>query len=235
MATYNNYSISFGKGKLYLKEKQPTEGFVEVIYGVNNDQKTYHRYVDSIVGVPSRFEVKEITYQGRTLKFLELSLKDGDTYNKVSVPLKNTKGLYSDEAKALLSALNGLDLGEEVTLTVNVKESEGKNGKTYKNLNIYINYVHRLGDNGKGQSTGFISFNDIPRPTEKIVAGDKTYDYTAQTEFFYAKLQEIQAKFGGAETKTTTQTPKQEPLSTAPFQTIEPKNLSTSEPDDLPF
>lgn len=206
--TYNNYSISAGKGKLYLKSKTPQEGFEKVTYGTNGESTTYHQYADSIKGLPKSLEVKEISYEGKTLKFLEFTLLDGEISNKVSVPLKNAKGNYTDEVKALLSALNGLTLGEEVTLTTKATTTTGKNGKEYKNLNIYINYVNILGDNGKGQGTGFIPYTDIPAPTEKIVAGDKVWDWTPQTEFFYSKLGEIITKFQNVPVTSTPQAPK---------------------------
>lgn len=236
--TYNNFSISAGKGKLYLKSKTPKDGFEEVTYGTNGENKTYHQYKDYINGLPSNFEVKEITHEGKTLKFMELTLIDGEVSNKISVSLKNSKGGYTDESRALLSALNGLDLGEEVTLTTKVSINTGKNGKEYKNLNIYINYVNRLGENGKGLSTGFIQYSDIPSPIEKIVAGDKTLDWTPQTEFFYSKLQEIQTKF---QNNTTTPKPIAEtPKNTVPTATVaqafEPvTNFEKEDYQDLPF
>lgn len=233
--TYNNYSISSGKGKLYLKEKQPTEGYEEVTYGTEG-KKTYHKYSDSIKGFPKSLEVKEVSYDGKTLKFLELSLLDGDISNKVSVPLKNQKGNYTDEVKAILSALNGLTLGEEVTFTTKATTTTGKNGKEYKNLNIYINYTNILGDNGKGQVTGFIPYNNIPPPIEKIVAGDKTWDWTPQTEFFYSKLGEILAKFQNVPSNSIPQAPtKQEPASYKGKQEINTPLGKENEPDDLPF
>ena len=231
---YNNYSISAGKGKLYLKSKTPQEGYEEILYGTGEvKDKTYHRYADSIKGVPSFFEIKEISYEGRTLKFMELTLLDGEISNKVSVSLKNTKGGYTDESRALLSALNGLELGEEVTLTTKATTTTGKNGKEYKNLNIYINYVNRLGENGKGLGTGFIPHTEIPAPIEKIVAGDKTWDWSPQTEFFYTKLGEIQAKFQGAP-KATPSAPKPVPTA-SPEQAFEPAPALTKEMDNLPF
>lgn len=232
--TYNNYSISAGKGKLYLKSKTPQEGFEEVLYGTGEvKDKTYHKYADSIKGVPSFFEVKEVSYDGRTLKFMELTLLDGEISNKVSVGLKNTKGGYTDESRALLSALNALELGEEVTLSVKATTTTGKNGKEYKNLNIYINYVNRLGENGKGLGTGFIPYNEIPAPIEKIVAGDKTWDWSPQTEFFYTKLGEIQAKFQSAP-KATPLAPKPVPTA-SPSQAFEPAPPLAKEMNDLPF
>ena len=236
--TYRNFSISSGKGKLYLKEKQPTQGYEEVSYGTEG-KKTYHQYHDSIKGMPKYFDVKEVQYDGKTLKFMELSLVDGDVSNKVSVPLKNTKGGYTDEARALLSALVGMDLNEEVTLSTKTTTTTGKNGKEYKNLNIYINYVNRLGENGKGASTGFIPYNEIPAPIEKIVAGDKTWDWSPQTEFFYGKLQEVQAKFQNGQTVSQPQVNTEAPRIpvTSPSEAFEPATNVNTNPnvDPLPF
>lgn len=214
---YYNYSISAGKGKLYLKEKSPKEGYEEIIYG-SEGKKTYHKYSDSIKGTPKNLEVKEVNYDGKVLKFLELTLLDGEDSNKVSAPLKNAKGNYTDEVKAILSALNGLKLGEEVTFTTKATTTTGKNGKEYKNLNIYINYVNILGENGKGQGTGFIPYTDIPTPTEKTVAGDKVWDFSPQTEFYYSKLGEIIERFKSSTTpsqapSTKSETPKKEEVS----------------------
>ena len=214
---YYNYSISASKGKLYLKEKSPKDGYEEINYGTEG-KKTYHKYADSIKGTPKNLEVKEITYEGKVLKFLELTLMDGEDSNKVSAPLKNVKGNYTDEVKAIISALNGLKLGEEVTFTTKATTTTGKNGKEYKNLNIYINYVNILGENGKGQGTGFIPYTDIPTPTEKTVAGDKVWDFSPQTEFYYSKLGEIIERFklGSVQPQTPApkvETPKKEEVS----------------------
>lgn len=228
---YNNYSLSASKGKLYLKSKTPQEGYEEITYGTKGD-KTYHKYFSSIKGVPTSFESKEIQHEGKTLKFLELTLVDGEEANKISVPLKN-KGGYTDETKSLLSALNGLELGEEVTLTPTVKESTGSNGKTYKNLNIYINYVNRLGENGKGLSTGFINYTDIPSPIKEEVAGDIVWNWTPQTEFYWEKLKSIEERF--KQEKSTPNHPPRIPTAT-PQQAFEPAtNVSRKYDDNLPF
>lgn len=229
MATYNNFSISSSKGKLYLKEKQPTEGYEEVSYGTEG-KKTYHKYFSSIKGTPKYLESKEVQFDGRTLKFLELTLVDGDINNKVSVPLKN-KGGYTDEVKLLLSTLNGLELGEEVTLSTAKSSYKNKKGEDKEQLNIYINYVNRLNDAGKGLSTGFIPFSDIPKPTSKVVAGDTTWDWSEQTEFYYAKLTELLERFKN--TSTNTQPSAPQPQAEAPKPSAPSSNVT--EPDDLPF
>lgn len=221
---YNNFSISKGKGKLYLKSKTPQEGYEKVIYGTDNSV-TYHQYHNSTQGVPSFFGVKEIEYQGRTLRFLELSLVDGDTTNKISVNLKN-KGGYTDEAKALFSSLRDLEMGERVSINPKHSTSTGKNGKTYENFNIYVNYLDRTGANGKNPSTGYIHYDELPKPTKKEVAGDTVWDFSAQAEFYYGVQQAIEAKFKG-------DTP------TKPTSTVEPpkqvKAVVDTEETDLPF
>lgn len=236
--TYNNFSISSGKGKLYLKEKTPTEGYEEVTYGTEG-KKTYHKYFNSIKGVPSYLESKEVQFDGRTLRFLELSLIDGDISNKVSVSLKN-KGGYTDEVKLLLSALDGLEMGEEVTLSTAKSSYKNKKGEDKEQLNIYINYVNRLGENGKGLSTGYIPFTDIPKPISKVVAGDTTWDWTEQTEFYYAKLTSILEKFKNktSATKTQSQTNTEAPKIpvATPAEAFQPAtNVNKREHDDLPF
>jgi membrane-associated protease RseP (regulator of RpoE activity) len=235
---YNNYSLSAGKGKLYLKEKTPTQGYEEITYGTEG-KKTYHKYENSIKGIPTFFGTKEVQYDGKTLRFLEFTLVDGDVSNKLSVPLKN-KGGYTDEVKALLSAMSGLDLGEEITLTPTSSVSTGKNGKEYKNLNIYINYVKRLGENGKGLSTGYIDFNDIPKPVSKVVAGDTTWDWEAQTVFYWEKLTEIENRFKGTTSSTSqdsTPTQEKKPVTATPAQAFELTSdfVEEEEDDDLPF
>lgn len=238
--TYNNYSISTSKGKLYLKSKTPQDGFEKVTYGTNGESTTYHQYKDSVKGFPTHLEVKEIIYNDKTLKFLELTLTDGETLNKVSTPLKNIKNGYTDETRALISALNGLTLGEEVMLTTKSTTTTGKNGKEYKNLNIYINYVNILGENGKGKGTGFIPYAEIPAPIEKVVAGDKVYDWSPQTEFFYSKLGEIQARFQNAPTTTSPQVEAKSTNALPPQTTAQAfapagKLNTENEMDNLPF
>lgn len=235
--TYNNFSISAGKGKLYLKEKQPTEGYEEVTYG-NEGKKTYHKYFNSIKGVPSYFDSKEVQFDGRTLRFLELTLVDGDVSNKVSVSLKN-KGGYTDEVKLLLSALDGLELGEEVTLSTAKSTYKNKKGEDKEQLNIYINYVNRLNDAGKGLSTGYIPFADIPKPTSKVVAGDTTWDWTEQTEFYYSKLTNILERFKNNSGNSQPQAeakPKNAVPTASPQEAFEPASTTKKEDyNDLPF
>jgi hypothetical protein len=238
---YNNYSISASKGKLYLKSKTPQDGFEKVTYGTNGENVTYHQYHNSIKGIPTNLENKEFQHEGRTLKFLEFTLTDGDNSNKVSVPLKN-KGGYTDEVKGLISALNGLEMGQEVTLNPSMNTYTNKKGEEKKQLQIYINYVNKLGENGKGLSTGYITFDEIPKPTSSVVAGDTVWDFSPQTEFYYEKLNTIQARFQNAPANTTPPTPvADKPKNSVPPATPEmafaPADNTDTNPnmDSLPF
>lgn len=237
--TYNNYSISLGKGKLYMKSSEPKEGYEKVTYGTDN-KITYHKYENSIKGNLKYFDTKEVEFQGKKLAFLEVSLIDGEISNKVSVPLKNSKSNYTDEVKALVSALNSAEIGEEVTLSaVKTTSTSAKNGKEYTNLNIYINYVNKLGENGKGLSTGFISFDEIPKP-EKEEDEDlgTTWNWKPVNKYYAQKIKEIQAKFQNSPQQSET-------ASTANVGAPRPKTanqafpsssiMNEKEPNDLPF
>lgn len=194
MANYNNYSVSRGKGKLYLKSATPQEGYEEVTYG--EGQKTYHKYFDRVEGVLKYFDTKEAqTKDGKKLQFLEVTFINGDDNNKISVPLKNSKGNYTDEVKSLVSALNGAEVGQNMTLTVK-KSTWESNGKTGDNLNVYLNYTDRKNEDGKGLSTGFIAFNDIPKAVkEEDEDLGTTYDWKPVNKFWAQKIKEVKAKF----------------------------------------
>lgn len=229
MATYKNYSISASKGKLYLKEKAPKEGYVEVPYGTEG-KKTYHKYEDSIQGIVKSFETKEVPHDGRTLRFLEVTLQDGDTFNKVSVTLKNKNG-HTDEVRTIVSAFDGYKIGERVTLTPKLKTYTPKNGGAPKEqLAIYLNYVDILGENGKGLSTGYIPFNEIPRAEKEVDEddGEVTWNWKPVTKFYSQKIKEISEKF--PKDSSPAPTPEAKPTPSAP-----PVIDDEEDPDDLPF
>lgn len=227
---YRNFSVSRSKGKFYLKEKTPTEGYEEVTYGTDGTKKTYHKYFNNVKGLPTHFGVKEVVYEGRTLSFLELSLVEGDVTNKISVSLKN-KGGYTEEVRVLLSALNSYKNGEPVTINPNVSKSTGKNGKVYENFNLYINYDNIKGADGKNASTGFIPYTDIPKPLKSDDGmGGIAWDFTPVNKFFYSKLQEVEARFNGTST-----TPAPAPVVSAPAVAETLPATPAAEYDDLPF
>jgi hypothetical protein len=99
-----NFNISAKKSRLYLKSKEAKEGYETVHYG--DGKTTYHKYFDRVEGVITKVETKDVEAAGKKLQFFEVTLKDGDTYNNISVPLKNSKGNFTDETKAFVSSLN---------------------------------------------------------------------------------------------------------------------------------
>ena len=191
---YFNFKISSKQGEFYQSSKTPQEGYQAVEYGTPV-KTTYHKYTKSLVGIVNSFGVKEITYEGKILKFLELSLKDGDNLYQISVTLNNQKGTnYSDEAKALISTMRGYKEGEPVRASVHYKTTTS-NGKDYKNCNFYLNYENIKNDAGKNTSTGYIPFDEIPRAEVEEVAGEKSYTFKAQKNFYYGILMELSEKF----------------------------------------
>lgn len=196
---YNNFSVSKKMAQFYLKESQPTEGYQEVTYG--EGKKTYHKYFKQVQGVPTYFGTKEVEYDGRTLRFLELTLQNGEDSNKISVSLKN-KGGYTDEVRKLVSVLNIADLNEEIVFSMRNNKYTNKKGVEKEDLQIYGNYVNRKNAEGRNESTGFIPYDEIPQPIQKTVAGDVVWDWTPQTEFYYQKIQEIEERFKNKDEST---------------------------------
>lgn len=241
---YFNYKISGTKGKLYLSSKDPKEGYEKVTYGTDGEKITYHQYSNSTKGLFEGFQMKQVEAQGVTLSFLEVTLQDGDNQNKISVSLKDKRGNVSDEAKALISAFFNAEKGHEYTLTPNVKVNHF-NGKEYKNLSVYVNSTTIMNDNGKGQSTGFIQFSEIPKPVkEDDGMGGHTYDNREMNKFFGGKLKEISDRFGSGNipaspSNASLTAPVQNPDLTKLGSAITPKKdfeMPVSiEEDELPF
>lgn len=190
-----NYKI--GKDGIYMSSKEPREGFVAKTYGLNNEKTTYQKSIKQLIGVVDRFYIDEVTFDGATVKLIKLSLRDGDIVHTISAPLKNQKGTnYSDVFTAMISALNAYIPSELVTLTAYYKANTGKDGKEYKNLSVNLNYVNILGDNGKPQWTGFIPYTEIPRAESSIVRGETVWNWDKVMDFYYAKYEELNSKFG---------------------------------------
>ena len=194
---YNNFSISSSKAKFYLKSKEPKEGFIAVPYG--EGKTTYHQYYDRVEGILSKVETKDVDAGGKKLQFFEVTLTKGQDTNRISAPLKNSKGNYTDEVKALVSTLNSAEPGQLVSVSLNNKTTS-KDGKDYENLSVYINYAERLGENGKPESSGFISFSEIPRAVkEEDEDIGVTWNWKPVNKFYAAKIKEIVARFEESE------------------------------------
>ena len=225
--TYNNYSISYSKGRLYLKSKEAKEGYEKVTYGTDN-RIIYHKYADRVQGTLSKVEVSEKEFEGRKLVFFEVTLVDGNTVNRVSTVLRNVKGNYTDEVKCLVSALNSAEFGSNVSLSI-LKTKSDKTDKEF--LNIYINYLDRIGENGKPTSTGFIPYDEIPR-AEKEEDPDLgvSWNWKPVNKYYAQKIKEIEARsnaysFTAASDKVTEVVAQKQPQGT-------PEMVGA---DDLPF
>lgn len=234
--TYNNYSFSISKGKFYQKSKEPKVGYEQVTYGVDN-RVTYHKYFDSVRGTLKYFETKEVDYAGKKLSFLEVSFINGDESHKVSVPLKNSKGNYTDEVKAIISSLDSAAVGEDYTFSMRKSTSTGANGKEYTNVVAYLNYVDLKDVNGKGTSTGYIPYASIPKP-EKEEDEDLgvTWNWKPVNKFYAQKIKEIQAKFpeNYKKQEVLLENPVEEPVVTKK-EVSETLVFPELEDDDLPF
>lgn len=235
---YFNFKISQKRAKFYQSSKEPRDGFEKVEYGMEEPKKvTYHKYMDKLHGVVKSVGVKEIQYEGRTLKFFELVLVDGDNQYAISASLRNAKGTnYTTEVKQIVSCLDNYTAGEPVTVTLSNKTTTGKDGKEYTNFNMYMNYQNILDDNGRGKSTGYISFDQIPKAEVEEVAGEKLYTFKAQMNFYYEKIKALSEKFPFVQQAVAQTTPAQQPAASVPAAkpAAAPAQVVDNE-DDLPF
>lgn len=236
---YNNFKI--GKDGLYMSSKTPQEGYVETRYGTNNEKVTYKKNVPSIEGIVTNFMTKEVTFDGKKLTLVELTLKDGDELNILSCNQYRTNGSnYSEDFQQMISVLNDYEVGQPVKLTATHKKYNDKNGVERKSLVIYLNYKNIQGDNGKNKSTGFISFNDVPRPEAVEKRGSVSYNFDAQMDFYWEKYTNISKKLR----EYYQQTAKEEdskpvqnsaPQASAPVQVPSGAVVQPEDDDDLPF
>ena len=230
---YINLKISGKNGKMYESSKEAKEGYVEVKYGKDNLETTYHKYYDKIEGEFSGFGMSEMKGEKANITMLNVKIKGTEDIYTISVPLKTTYGGISDSAKALISSFYGAKPNHGYSVTTFTKKNES-NGKTYDNQVVYVNSLTEMGDNGKGVSTGFIPFSEIPRATRQDDGlGGVTYDNKEVNLFFGTKIREISAKFEG-ETKPASDTPqpaKLEPETSKKKEAV----IANEDEDDLPF
>lgn len=229
--TYINLKISGKNGKIYESSKEPKDGFEKVLYGENNDNVTYHKYYNSIQGKFVGFGLSEMKSDKANIMMLNVKIDNADDKYTIAVPLKTTYGGITDTAKSIVSAFIGANANEDYSVSAYIKLNT-KDGKEYKNYNVFVNSLTNLDDNGKGVSTGFIPFSEIPRAErEDDGMGGVTYNNKPVNAFFGAKIREIEAKFA----TNSTEAP-------APQQSQEPKKVTTTsklapveDDDDLPF
>ncbi len=233
-----NFNISAKKGRFYQKSKEPKEGYERISYG--DGQTTFHKYYDKVEGIITKVETKDVDAGGKKLQFFEVTLKDGDTYNNISTPLKNSKGNFTDEVKAFVSSLNNCPPFARVSVSCYNKTTES-GGKTYDNLNIFINLLDEVDpETNKAKGTGFIPYTEIPRAIKEDDPDlGVTWDWKPVNKYYIGKIKEIIAKFEEAKAATPMPTTPP-PTKTVGVMASEVKDntadiLLDLSDDDLPF
>lgn len=233
-----NFNISAKRGKLYLKSKEAKEGYEAVAYG--EGKTTFHKYFDRVEGIITKVETKDVEAAGKKLQFFEVTLKDGDTYNNISTPLKNSKGNFTDEVKAFVSSLNNCPPFARVSISCYNKTTES-GGKTYDNLNIFINLLDEIDpETNKAKGTGFIPYTEIPRAIKEDDPDlGVTWDWKPVNKYYIGKIKEIVSKFDAARSATplpATPTPSNTVGATTDKVSNNGADLLADLPDDdLPF
>jgi hypothetical protein len=231
-----NFNISAKKGRFYQKSKEPREGYERISYG--DGQTTFHKYYDRVEGIITKVETKDVDAAGKKLQFFEVTLKDGDTYNNISTPLKNSKGNFTDEVKAFVSSLNNCPPFARVSVSCYNKTTES-GGKTYDNLNIYINLLDEIDpETNKAKGTGFIPYTEVPRAIKEDDPDlGVTWDWKPVNKYYIGKIKEIVSKFEDARSATLT---SPSPSNTVVVAADKVSNNGTDilagiDYDDLPF
>lgn len=236
---YNNFKI--GKDGLYTSSKTPQEGYTETRYGTNNEKITYKKNVDSIEGVITKFLHKDITFEGKTLKIVELTFKNGNDFNTLSCnQYRANGGNYSDEFTRIISAMRGYKIGEFAKLTAYHRTYKDKNGVDRKSLVVNINHTNILNEDGKPEWTGFIPFDEVPKPESKIVREETVWNYDAQMDFYWEEYKKIAKNVNESNSPSTSSEPTIQ--ESKPSQKIEEPSGTVRQPvptveddDDLPF
>lgn len=224
---YINLKISGKNGKMYESSKEAKEGYEEVKYD-DGKKTTYHKYYNRVEGEFTGFNISQMVSNGANITMLNVKIKGSEDIYTISVPLKTTYGGVSDAAKALTSSFYNAKPGHGYSLTTFIKTNES-NGKKYDNQVVYVNSLTEMGDNGKGISTGFIPFNEIPRAVRLDDGfGGITYDNKEVNMFFAQKIREISDKFEG-------EAPTATPVQPKPAKKVTPVVVAEEEEDDLPF
>ncbi len=201
------FSISKSKSKFYSTSKEPREGYEKITYGSDNSV-TYHKYVDTVEGILTKVSVEQKTIRGAELSFLSIELKTAEGYSDyISCTLKEY-GRFTEQAKAMASALNGASFGELYRFSVKTRKS---NDSDRSFLNIYVNDLNKLDESGKPVSTGFIPSSEIPKAEVSVdELGQKTTKYDNQNAFFtgiVAGLLKKAKEYSGSPAPTTPKEP----------------------------
>lgn len=224
---YVNLKISGKNGKMYESSSVEKVGYEKVLYGEKGSEKvTYHKYYDKIEGKFVGFGITQMKSDKADITMLNVKIQGLDDLFTIAVPLKTTYGGISDASKSLVSSFYNAKPQSEYSVTALVKKNQ-VGEKTYDNQVVYVNSLTEMGENGKGLSTGFIPFSEIPRPTKTDDGlGGISYDNKDVNLFFGGKIREISSKFEGVEPLKQKEEVKLNSQKTS---------LTVDDTDDLPF
>lgn len=244
---YKNLTLNFKKAQFVETSKEPKEGFERNDWTMNDKSGTnYKKFYKNVKGVVTTIKEDKVNFNGREVNLLKVMLDESGSSDIISLAFElwGDYGMDSD-AMNMLGALRGMEKGEEVTITPVARLYTNRKGVEKKAINIYINYVNKLNEEGKGLSTGFIPYDEVPKLESEEKRGRTVYNSDARDDFYYDILKDLSQKFvyEGNNSNENTSAPSQPTEDegqglpqVSPTDAFEPAtNFKPEEHDDLPF
>jgi len=225
-----------------MSSKVALEGYekVEYTHVASGEQRvTYHKYVDKVEGVLSKIETKTLPFG----TYLNVSFydKESNSLNTIQTPLEDKYG-YTQVVQALMNSLANYKIGEQVAVSVSIKDNEytNKAGELKKNKQItfWVNYANILTDAGKNDRPPFLDYATIPKLEKVEKRGQTSYNTDARDDFYYEMIGKIEAQLLVGRTERQAEYEAKNASNATNATPPTPKEAVTtfaSEDDDLPF
>lgn len=184
--------VSYGSGALTEKSKEPKEGFEQYSWEAKGDIKAgtaYRKEYKGITGTLVGARLTKLEFGDKGYQF-SISLKSGEDYYNIQVPVTNKYGNFDTYAESLLRQVLNMEKGVEYTVSTFsfVPQDSERTIKGFsvkqdgKKVEKALTYV--TADNPKG---------DIPalKVTEKENfdgSTKKEYDGSEKTKFLFKTL-----------------------------------------------
>lgn len=221
-------------GLLYVKSKEPREGYEEVV--LKNGASVYHKTFGSTDdGYISYIGISEKEFPTGKVKLLEIAIEGDEGSDQVTFDLFKQNGNLTDYVKNIATLLPNIDFSRKINLVPSRKKKDGYvirnvffNYPDAKSGDDFVKFAHKYGENG-----------DIPSAEPVTsVDGNVKYDFTKQDTFLYNVLQkEIERfkNFKGVNSTPNTDVPSNLPPKVKTQLTATAPNLENTNHDDLPF